>query len=85
MWLIKNHKTGKYYKTTLRIHDDKLRSLHSFPFVKAGAMTEDESRSDVKCLDKWPFIEIVTQFDGRRYTWMRDCDWFTWLVVLEEN
>jgi hypothetical protein len=48
-------------------------------------MTEDESRSDVKCLDKWPFIEIVTQFDGRRNTWMRDCDWFTWLVVLEEN
>jgi len=85
MWLIKNNKTGEYYKTQFRIHDDTLRSLHSFPFVSNGAMTEEESRSDVKCLDKWPFIEIVTQFDGRRNTWMRDCAWFTWLFVLWDD
>lgn len=84
MWLIKNHKSGKYYKTKYRIDKDKLCQLHSFPFVKTGAMTEDESRSSRLCTDKWPHIEQITAFDGRVHTWMRDCEWFTWLVTIEK-
>lgn len=82
MWLIKNHKTGKYYKTKYRIANDTLRMLHSLPFIKAGIMTDEESLSRRKCVDKWNFIEEVMHFDGRRNTWMRDCEWFTWLVVI---
>ena len=83
MWLIKNYKTNKYYKTKFDISNDTLRSLHSVPFIKAGAMTESESYTSIKCLDKWPFIEIILRFDGRRNTWMRDCEYFSWLVVTE--
>lgn len=85
MWLIKNYKTGKYYKTKYLIDDDKLCHLHSLPFVKSGVLTEEESRSSRLCTDKWPQIELVGRFDGRRNTWMRDCDWFTWLIVIDDK
>lgn len=85
MWLIKNHKSGKYYKTKYRIDNDKLCHLHSFPFVKAGVLTEVESRSSRLCTDKWSQIEQVTKFDGRVHNWMRDCEWFTWLVVIDDK
>lgn len=83
MWLIKNYKTNKYYKTSLDITNDKLCQLHSLPFIKAGVMTEAERLTCTKCLEKWPFIEVIMRFDGRRNTWMRDCGYFTWLVVIE--
>ena len=83
MWLIKNYKTGKYYKTKFDISYDTLRSLNSVPFIKAGVMTEAESFSNVKCLDKWGFIEVVGRFDGRRNTWMRHCEYFSWLIVID--
>lgn len=84
MWLIKNYKTGKYYKTKYPIDDDRLRSLHSLPFVKSCVLTEEESRSSRLCTDKWPFIESICRFDGRVRDWKHDCDWFTWLVVIDE-
>lgn len=83
MWLIKNYKTNKYYKTRYDITNDTLHSLHSLPFIKAGAITEVESHTNTKCLEKWSFIEVIMRFDGRRNTWMRDCDYFTWLIVTE--
>ena len=85
MWLIKNHKTGKYYKTKYLIDNDKLCHLHGLPFVKSGVLTEEESRSSRLCTDKWPQIELVGRFDGRVRDWKHDCDWFTWLVVIDEN
>lgn len=83
MWLIKNCKTGRYYKCKFDIVNDTLYSLHSLPFIKAGVMTEAESFTNTKCLEKWPFIEVIMRFDGRRNTWMRDCDYFTWLIVTD--
>ena len=84
MFLVKNYKTGRYYKTKYDITNDILRQLHSLPFIKAGVMTEAESFTYTKCLEKWSFIEVVMRFDGRRNTWMRDCKWFTWLCVIED-
>ena len=83
MWLIKNYKTGRYYKCKYDIVNDTLRSLHGLPFIKAGVMTEAESFTNTKCLEKWSFIDVIMRFDGRRNTWMRDCDYFTWLIVTE--
>lgn len=83
MWLIKNYKTNKYYKTKYDITNDTLRSLHSLPFIKAGVMTEAESFTNTKCLDRFPQIEVVCRFDGRVRDWKRDCEWFTWLIVTE--
>ena len=83
MWLIKNYKTGRYYKCKYDIVNDTLHSLHGLPFIKAGVMTEAESFTNTKCLEKWSFIEVIMRFDGRRNTWMRDCDYFTWLIVTE--
>lgn len=85
MWLIKNHKTGKFYKTKFRIEDDTLSHLHSLPFIKSGALTEVETLSPTRCLEKWSFIEVVMKFDGRVRDWKRDCEWFTWLVVIDEK
>jgi hypothetical protein len=73
MWLIKNYKTNKYYKTKYDITNDKLCQLHSLPFIKSGILTENECVSERKCLDRFPQIEVVMHFDGRRNTWMRDC------------
>lgn len=84
MYLIKDYRTDKYYKTKYSIVGDKLCSLHSLPFIKAGVMTEEESRSSRLCTDKFPFIEEVMRFDARRNTWMRDCEWFSWLVTIEK-
>ena len=84
MWLIKNHRTGKFYKTKYDISDDTIRQLHSLPFIKAGAITEDEEYSDRTCLDKWPFIEVIMKFDGRVRDWKHNCEWFTWLVVIDK-
>ena len=83
MWLIKDNRTGRFYKTKHSIADDRLCGLHGQPFIKAGVMSEEESLSSVLCTDKWPQIEQVTLFDGRVRSWMRDCDWFTWLVVIQ--
>ena len=83
MWLIKDYKTGRYYKTRHSIENDRLCSLNPSPFIKSGAMAEDERGSERKCTDKWNSIETVCRFDGRMDTWMRDCEWFTWLIVTE--
>lgn len=83
MLLIKDYSTGKYYKTKYDIRDDKLCHLHSIPFVKGGVLSEEECRSERKCLDKFAHIHVVGRFDGRRSGWMRECPWFTWLVVIK--
>ena len=83
MWLIKNYKTGRYYKTNFYIVNDTLRELNAVPFIKAGVMTEAESFTNTKCLDKWPFIEVIMRFDGRVRDWKSNCEWFTWLIVTE--
>lgn len=85
MYLIKNNKTGKCYKTKYSIVNDRLSHLHSHPFVKAGVLTEVETISPRLCTDKFPQIEQVCKFDGRVRTWMRDCEWFTWLVVIDDK
>ena len=83
MYLIKNYKTGKFYKTKYHIEKDRLCTLHGFPFVKSGVLTEVETLSPMPCMEKFPEIEVICKFDGRVHNWMRDCEWFTWLVVLE--
>lgn len=84
MYLIKNYKTNKYYKTKYDITDDKLCHLHSLPFIKSGTLTEDETFSKRKCLDRFPQIEVVCRFDGRVRDWKHYCEWFTWLCVIED-
>jgi len=83
MFLVKNNKTGKYYKTKYDITDDRLFHLHSRPFVKSGVLSEKECTSERKCLDRFPQIEVVCWFDGRVHDWKRDCEWFTWGCVIE--
>lgn len=85
MWLIKDIRTNKFYKTKFDISDDRLRSLHSFPFIKSGVLTEDECWSDRLCLDRFNFIKIVMRFDGRVRDWKYDCPYFTWRIVIEEE
>lgn len=82
MFLIKDYKTNKYYKTKYDITDDKLCQLHGLPFIKSGVLSETECASQRKCLDRFPQIEVVCRFDGRVHGWMRDCEWFTWLCVI---
>ena len=52
MWLIKNHKTGKFYKTKFRIEDDTLSHLHSLPFIEV-VMRFDGRVRDWKRDCKW--------------------------------
>ena len=82
MYLIKDNKTNRYYKTKWSIKKDTLKSLHSLPFIKSNTLTEEETMSLTLCCEKFPHIEEVARFDGRRKGWMKDCEWFTWLCVI---
>ena len=82
MFLIKNYRTNKYYKTKYDITKDKLCQLHSLPFIKSGLLTEQECFSSRLAIDKFSEIEVVCRFDGRVRDWKRDCEWFTWLCVI---
>ena len=85
MFLIKNYKANKYYKTKYDITNDKLCQLHGLPFIKSGKLTEDECVSERKCLDRFPQIGVVCRFDGRVRDWKYDCEWFTWLCVIYDD
>lgn len=85
MFLIKNYKANKYYKTKYDITKDKLCQLHGLPFIKSGILTEDECVSERKCLDRFPQIGVVCRFDGRVRDWKYDCEWFTWLCVIYDD
>ena len=82
MWLVKNNRTGKVYKTKYDLETDKLKHLYGRPFIKGGVMSVSETLSEVKCLDKFPFIEVLGKVDGRTKG-AREHDWFTWLCVLD--
>ena len=84
MQLIKDNRTGKVYKTNYPIENDTLSHLHGYAFVKAGALTEAETLSPMKCLEKWPFIEILGNVDGRT-AGAKQHKYFTWLVVVDEK
>lgn len=82
MQLVKDNRTGKVYKTKYPIEDDTLRMLHQQPFLNAGVMSYNEGLTDKKCIEKWPFIEVLGNVDGRT-AGAKEHDWFTWLVVIE--
>lgn len=81
MQLIKDNRTNRIYKTTHPIDNDTLRMLHQLPFVKAGAIVETEDLTR-RCLDKWTFIEVIGNVDGRRKG-AKSHHWFTWSIVLD--
>lgn len=81
MQLIKNKKNGKVYKTKYPIENDKLCSLHPLPFIKSGVLSEEECSSCTKCMDKFPFIEVIGNVDGRTRG-AKEHEWFTWLCVI---
>lgn len=81
MQLIKDNRTNRIYKTKYPIGNDTLRQLHQLPFIKAGAITEAEDLGR-RCIDKWPFIEIIGNVDGRRKG-PKNHPWFTWSIVLD--
>lgn len=81
MQLIKDNRTNRIYKTKYPIEGDTLRTLHQHPFVKAGAITGGEDLTR-RCLDKWTFIEVVGNIDGRRKG-AKEHPWFTWTIVLD--
>lgn len=85
MQVVRDNRTGKIYKTKWDIKKDKIRMLHSFAFIKAGALTPDEvmEEREKKCIDKWSFIEVLGVVDGRIAS-IRKCPYFTWLVVTEK-
>lgn len=82
MWLIKNDKTGKVYKTMFSLKNDRLCNLHGYAFTSAGVLTEAETLSNERCLDKFPYIKVIKRIDGRCKAY-KTTPWFTWLCVLE--
>ena len=83
MYLIKDDRTGRTYKTRFSIENDCLRSLFTLAFIKAGVLTEEESYKTIKCVDKWPFIKVAGTIDGRTKA-AKNLDWFTWRIIFEK-
>ena len=77
--IIKDTRNGKIYKTTYPIDNDKLNMLFACRFVSNGTLTEDEAKSDMRALDKFPFIQIIGNADGRKKE-IRKLPYFTWLI-----
>ena len=80
MYIVKNTKTGVYYKTPFDLTKDKLFMLYGFAFTTNKLLTEDERNSSRKCIDKWPHIKIVGRVDGRKKN-IRQIPYFSWLYV----
>ena len=84
MYLIRDNRTGKEYKTRLDINQDKLRHLFTYAFVKAKAITEEEASSDIMCTEKWSFIKQRGKIDGRS-VYAKTLPYFTWRIVFETD
>lgn len=76
--IIKDTRNGMLYKTKYPIDNDKLKML-AWRFVRNGTLTEDEAKSDMRTLDKFPFIQIIGNADGRKKE-IRQLPYFTWLI-----
>lgn len=74
--VIKDTRNGKLYKTKYPIDNDKLNML-AWRFVINGTLTEDEAKSGMRTLDKFPFIQIIGNADGRKKE-IRQLPYFTW-------
>ena len=80
MYLIKDKRNGAEYKTPFNIEGDTICGLNVTPLIKANVLTEEDYFSKQRCLDKFPFIEIVGKIDGRKRE-TRNLPYFTWLIV----
>ena len=82
MWLIKDKRTNRLYKSKYGLENDIIHNLCSYEFIKEGILTKDEiiKEANVRCLDKWSFIDVLGQCDGRRKG-IKTCPYFTWLIV----
>lgn len=83
MNLIKDERTGRTYRTPFSIEKDCLCGLHTFVFIKAGVLTEEEAHRAIKCVDKWPFIKVAGTIDGRTKA-AKNLNWFTWRIIFEK-
>ena len=84
MQLIKDLRNGRIYKTKYPIENDLLCHLYGYPFIKANVLSVDESVSNVRCLDKFPYFEVLGNVDGRTKG-AREHKYFTWLLVIDEK
>lgn len=82
MYLVKDTRDDKLYKCKSNIENDELRMLFDTPFIKAGVLTEEESKSHELCIEKFPFIKLVGWFDGRDKRF-KGLSFFTWRIVFE--
>ena len=84
MWLIKDNRTRKVYRCKTNIENDRLRGLYYYPFIKGGVLSVAETLSDMRCIDKFPFIEVLGKVDGRTKG-AKEHKWFTWLIVIDKH
>ena len=84
MYLIRDNRTGKEYKTKFSIEQDKLRYLFTYAFVKSKVITEEEASSDIMCTEKWSFIKQRGKIDGRS-VYAKTLPYFTWRIVFETD
>lgn len=83
MQLIKDTRNGNLYKTPLGIENDRLCMLNTFRFIKANVLTDKDRWSRMKCLDKFPYIKIVGEIDGRTKA-AKKLHYFTWAICCED-
>lgn len=84
MELIKDLRNGKVYKTKYPINGDLLCHLYAHPFIKANVLSVEESASNMRCLEKFPFFKILGNIDGRTKG-AREHKYFTWFLVIDEK
>ena len=80
MWLIRDNRNGIIYRSISDIRMDRLGSLYKYPFLLCHMMSEEEYESDMYCIDKWDFIEVIDKVDGRLRK-NRVYDVFSWSIV----
>lgn len=84
MWLIRDNRSGVIYRSMNDIHKDRVSSLYKYPFLLCHMLSEEEYLSGMYCIDKWDFIEVIDEVDGRLRE-NRGYELFSWNIVFQNR
>lgn len=84
MWLIRDNRNGVVYRSISDIRMDRVSSLYKYPFLLCHMLSEEEYESGMYCIDKWDFIEVIDEVDGR-FRINRVYDVFSWNIVFQNR